>query len=99
MVFSFSDRKKVGTMPNSSRSDDSPTPRQIEVLVVQSNPSDTLLTVEAFHAAGVDNWSQLRHGRRRCPQLCSSEGKYARAPVPDVIFLDLSQPRVLSRRS
>ena len=40
-------------MPNSSRSDDLASPRQIEVLVVQSNPADTLLTVEAFHAAGL----------------------------------------------
>jgi hypothetical protein len=39
-------------MPNSSRSDDLATPRQIEVLVVQSNPDDTMLTVEAFQAAG-----------------------------------------------
>jgi len=40
-------------MPNASRSRDLAKPRQIEVLVVKSNPADTLLTVEAFHAAGL----------------------------------------------
>ena len=40
--------------------------RQIEVLVVQSNPADTLLTIEALKAAGLTN------GLR-----CVSEGKDA----------------------
>jgi two-component system, chemotaxis family, response regulator Rcp1 len=70
--------------------------RQIEVLVVQSNPADTLLTIEALKAAG------LKDGLR-----CVSEGKdalgymlrkgpYANVPIPDLIFLDLSQPRMAS---
>ena len=45
--------RRLELMPNSSCSDDLASPRQIEALVVQSNPADTLLTVEAFHAAGL----------------------------------------------
>ena len=69
-------------------------PRNLEVLVVQSNPVDTLLTVEAFKSAGVtsglrcvtDGEDALRYVRR--------EGQYAKVRTPDLIFLDLSQPRI-----
>ena len=68
-------------------------PQQIEILVVESNPNDTLLTKEAFKAAGltsglrcVTEAEALTYVRR--------EGKYAKAGIPDLIFLDLSQPRV-----
>jgi len=81
-------------MLNSSCSADLASRRQIEVLVVQSNPDEGLLTVEAFHAAGLttglscvmEGEDALRYVRR--------EGKYADVPTPDLIFLDLSQPRV-----
>jgi chemotaxis family two-component system response regulator Rcp1 len=70
------------------------TPRQIEVLVVQSNPADTFLTLEAFKAAGLttglhcvtDGFDALSYVRRK--------GRYSKVAVPDLIFLDLSQPRV-----
>ncbi len=69
-------------------------PRQIEVLVVQSNPADTFLTMEAFKAAGLrsglhcvtDGLDALNYVRRK--------GQYSEVLVPDLIFLDLSQPRV-----
>src|SRR6202022_3851506 len=69
-------------------------PRNLEVLVVQSNPVDTLLTVEAFKSAGVtsglrcvtDGEDALRYVRR--------EAQYATVRTPDLIFLDLSQPRI-----
>ena len=67
---------------------------RLEVLIVQSNPADTLLTVEAFRVAGLtrglrcvtDGDDALMYVRRR--------GKYANVGVPDLIFLDLSQPRM-----
>src|SRR4029450_12197081 len=74
-----------------------PTPRprkQIEVLVVESNPADTRLTEEAFRAAGLtsgfrsvtDGEDDLSYVRR--------EGKDENVPIPDLIFLDLSLPKV-----
>jgi CheY-like chemotaxis protein len=68
--------------------------RQFEILVVESNPADTMLTVAAFKAAGLttglrcvsDGEDALRYVRR--------EGAYAKAPIPDLIFLDLSNPRI-----
>jgi CheY-like chemotaxis protein len=81
-------------MPNSSRSNDSASPKQIEVLVVQSNPADTLLTVEAFHAAGLTAGLRCVTEGEDALSYVRGEGKYADVPTPDLIFQDLSQPRV-----
>jgi two-component system, chemotaxis family, response regulator Rcp1 len=68
--------------------------RQIEVLIVQSNPADTLLTIEAFKAAG------LTHGLHCVPEgenalmYVLRRGPYANVAIPDLIFMDLSQPKV-----
>jgi CheY-like chemotaxis protein len=80
-------------MPNSSRPDLA-SPRQIKVLVVQSNPADTLLTVEAFHAAGLTTGLSCVTEGEDALNYVRRKGKYADVPTPDLIFLDLSQPRV-----
>jgi chemotaxis family two-component system response regulator Rcp1 len=80
-------------MPNSSHVENLASPRQIEVLVVQSNPADTLLTVEAFHAAGLTTGLNCVTGEDALSYV-RGKGKYAHVPIPDLIFLDLSQPRV-----
>ena|SRR5689334_6589902 len=81
-------------MPNSSRPGDVAKPRQIEVLIVQSNPADTLLTVEAFHAAGLTSGLTCVTEGEDALTYVRGEGKYANVPIPELIFLDLSQPRV-----
>jgi chemotaxis family two-component system response regulator Rcp1 len=81
-------------MPNSLRSDDLARPRQIKILVVQSNPADTFLTVEAFHAAGLTNGLSCVTEGEDALSYVHREGKYANVPIPDLVFLDLSQPRV-----
>ena len=81
-------------MPNSSRAENLASRRQIEVLVVQSNPADTLLTVEAFHAAGLTTGLSCVTEGEDALNYVGRKGKYYQAPTPDLIFLDLSQPRV-----
>jgi two-component system, chemotaxis family, response regulator Rcp1 len=81
-------------MPNSSRVENLASLRQIEVLVVQSNPADTLLTVEAFHAAGLTTGLSCVTEGEDALNYVGRKGKYAHVPSPDLIFLDLSQPRV-----
>ena len=69
-------------------------PRQTRILVVEDNPVDTLLTLEAFKAAGMTSGlCKVRNGEDALAYV-RREGQYSDAPVPDVIFLDLSQPRV-----
>jgi two-component system, chemotaxis family, response regulator Rcp1 len=67
--------------------------RPIEILLVEDNPGDVRLTIEALrdgkvrnnlHVAtdGVDAMAFLRH-----------EGEYASAVRPDLVLLDLNLPR------
>jgi len=68
--------------------------RQIEVLVVQSNPADTLLTIEAFKAAGLTSGLHCVSEGENALMYVLRKGPYADVAIPDLIFLDLSQPRV-----
>jgi chemotaxis family two-component system response regulator Rcp1 len=67
--------------------------KQIEVLVVQSNPADTLLTVEAFKAAGLTSGLHSVTDGEEALTYVRREGQFADVAIPDLIFLDLSQPR------
>ena len=68
--------------------------RQISILLVQSNPVDSLLTMEAFKAAGLTDGLHCVSDGQDALMYVLRKGRYARAPRPDMIFLDLSQPRV-----
>ena len=69
-------------------------PSDFEVLVVQSNPVDTLLTVEAFKSAGMTSGLRCVTDGEDALMYVRREGKYANEGLPDLIFLDLSQPRI-----
>jgi chemotaxis family two-component system response regulator Rcp1 len=82
-------------MPNSPRSSHAGgKARQLQVLVVQSNPVDTILTVEAFRVAGLTSGLHCVSDGEDALAYVRREGVYAREAIPDLIFLDLSQPRV-----
>ena len=66
----------------------------IEVLVVESNPAEALRTMTAFRAAGLTNGMHcVREGKDALNYL-RREGPYTKARIPDLIFLDLPQPRI-----
>lgn len=67
---------------------------QFHVLVVHSNPADTLLTVEAFKAAGLTNGLRCVNDGEDAIKYIRRKGKYSHVRIPDLIFLDLSQPRI-----
>jgi CheY-like chemotaxis protein len=68
--------------------------KQIEILVVQSNPADTFLTIEALKAAGLRNGPRCVSEGEDALMYLLRRGPHANAPIPDLIFLDLSQPTV-----
>ena len=68
--------------------------RRQEVLIVESNPADTLLTVEAFRVAGLTSGLHCVTDGDDALMYVRREGQYANVKVPDLIFLDLSQPRM-----
>jgi len=68
----------------------------IEILLVQSNPADTMITIEAFKAAGVTDGLRCIVEVEDALRYLHREGQYANVRIPDLIFIDLSQPRVSS---
>jgi two-component system, chemotaxis family, response regulator Rcp1 len=68
--------------------------RNLEILVVQSNPADTLLTIEAFKVAGLTSGLQCVTDGEDALTYIRREGKYSNVGTPDLIFLDLSQPLI-----
>ena len=82
-------------MPNHSAHRDLPaTRRQIEILVVESNPADTNLTEIAFKAAGLTSGFRSVSDGADALAYVHKQGIYANVATPDLIFLDLSLPRV-----
>ena len=71
--------------------------RAIEILLVEDNPGDVELTLEAFKDCKVrNNLSVVEDGVEAVDYL-RKEGKYADAKRPDFILLDLNLPRMLGR--
>jgi CheY-like chemotaxis protein len=68
--------------------------KELQILIIQSNPADTMLTVEAFKVAGLTTGLHRVTDGKDALTYVRREGKYANVGVPDLIFLDLSQPRL-----
>jgi CheY-like chemotaxis protein len=67
--------------------------RDIQILLVEDNPGDVRLTVEALRDARVAN--QLHHvtNGEEAMDFVRRRGAFAEAPRPDLILLDLNLPR------
>ncbi len=65
----------------------------IEILLVEDNPGDARLAVEALKDGKVHN--NLYHVKDgvEAMQFLHRQGEYANAPHPDLILLDLNLPR------
>lgn len=67
--------------------------RAVEILLVEDNPGDILLTVEALKEGKVyNNLSVAKDGVEAMAFLCR-EGRHSNAPRPDLILLDLNLPK------
>jgi CheY-like chemotaxis protein len=89
----FRRKEALESMSNASSATATPR-RQLEILVVQSNPADTVLTVEAFRVAGLTSGLRCVTDGKDAMMYVRRQGKYANVGIPDLIFLDLSQPRI-----
>jgi CheY-like chemotaxis protein len=70
-----------------------PDARPAEILLVEDSPSDTDLTVEALKEAKVHNHLSSVEDGVQAMEFLRRRGKFARAPRPDLIMLDLNLPR------
>ena len=65
----------------------------IEILLVEDNPGDVRLTLEAFREGKVRNKINVVNDGIDALAYLRKEGKYADVSRPDVILLDLNLPR------
>jgi len=69
----------------------------IEVLLVEDDPGDVLMTEEAFAEYKVANRLTVVADGESAMSYLRKEGEYADAPTPDLVLLDLNLPRMDGR--
>ena len=65
----------------------------IEILMAEDDEEDQLLVRKAFEQARVINHLSFVNDGEELMQRLRKEGKYADAPLPDILLLDLNMPR------
>jgi CheY-like chemotaxis protein len=65
--------------------------------MVEDNPADVRLTREAFKDAKVLNRMHVVEDGEAALAFLRREGKYAHAPRPDLVLLDLNLPKIDGR--
>jgi len=64
--------------------------KQVEILLVEDNPGDVRLTMEALKEGKLLNHVSVAEDGVEALALLHQEGKYAGRPRPDLILLDLN---------
>ena len=66
--------------------------RPIQILLVEDNPGDARLTLEALKDGKIQNRLYIVNSGMEAIAFLRRKGKYADAPNPDFILLDLNMP-------
>lgn len=74
------------------------TGKPIEVLLVEDNPGDVRLTVEAMKEAKVMNSLSVATDGEEALAFLRGEAPFQNAPRPDLVLLDLNLPKVDGRQ-
>ena len=72
--------------------------RQIEVLLVEDDPGDVMMTREAFHDYKLHNELHVVSDGAEAMAFLRQEGEYVGRPRPDLVLLDLNLPRMDGRQ-
>jgi CheY-like chemotaxis protein len=75
-----------------------PPGRPIEVLLIEDDPGDELITREAFDHNKVNNRLNVAHDGQEGLDYLYQRGKYQDAVRPDLILLDLNLPKYDGRQ-
>ena len=67
--------------------------RAIDILLVEDDPGDELITREAFEHNKLQNRLHVAHDGQEGLDYLYRRGEFADAPRPDLILLDLNLPR------
>src|SRR5512135_1412325 len=65
----------------------------VEILLVEDNPVDVMMTREAFATGRICNNLHVAEDGEEAMDFLFQRGKYPSVPLPDVILLDLNLPR------
>jgi CheY-like chemotaxis protein len=71
--------------------------RPAELLLVEDNYGDVLLTREAFRSARISNNLAVAGDGEQAMAMLRQQGAFSTQPRPDVILLDLNLPRMDGR--
>jgi chemotaxis family two-component system response regulator Rcp1 len=71
--------------------------RPIEILMVEDNPGDVRLTVEALKEGKVRNNFHTVEDGVEAMAFLRRQGRYAESPRPDLVLLDLNLPKMNGR--
>ena len=75
-----------------------PESRAIDILLVEDDPGDELITREAFEHNKIKNNLHVAHDGQEGLDFLYRRGEYADAPRPDLILLDLNLPKYDGRQ-
>jgi CheY-like chemotaxis protein len=67
--------------------------RPIEILLVEDNPGDVRLTIEAFKEGKILNNVHVAMDGEEAMAFLKKEGKYSNSVSPDLVLLDLNLPK------
>ena len=69
----------------------------IQILLVEDNPGDVRLTIEALRGAKVANDLHVVGDGEEAIEFLRQTGRHTEAPRPDIVLLDLNLPRLDGR--
>lgn len=72
--------------------------RAIDILLVEDDPGDELITREAFEHNKLKNRLHVAHDGQEGLDYLYKRGQFADAPRPDLILLDLNLPKYDGRQ-
>lgn len=71
--------------------------RPVEILLVEDDEGDVLLTTEALEASKITNNMHVARNGEEALKFLRQEGDFAGSPRPDIVLLDLNLPRIDGR--